>query len=41
MLNSYDHWAYNGLTEKKKVLKTKTSFTKIPIYVIQPLKKKT
>ena len=41
MLNSHDHWAYNGLTdEKKKIFKTKTSFTKIPIFVIQPLKKK-
>ena len=41
MLNSHDHWAYNGLTEKKKkILKTKTSFIKIPRFVIQPLKKK-
>lgn len=41
MLNSHDNWAYNGLTdEKKKIFKTKTSFTKIPIFVIQPLKKK-
>ena len=44
MLNSHDHWAYNGLTDekKKKIFKTKTSFTKIPILsyiVIQPLKK--
>ena len=41
MFNSHDHWAYNGLTEeKKKILKTKTSFTKILIFAIQPLKKK-